>query len=88
MEDGWFIYILRCADETLYTGIAKDLKKRLDEHNSGGKTAAKYTRSRGPVSLVYSETAATHSAAAKREYAIKRMSKKCKELLIANSDKK
>ncbi len=87
MEDDWFIYILRCADGTLYTGIAKDLEKRLAEHNSGGRSAAKYTRSRGPVFLVYSEKVVTHSAAAKREYAIKQMSKKRKELLIANSEK-
>ncbi|MEJ2529642.1 MAG: GIY-YIG nuclease family protein [Gammaproteobacteria bacterium] len=87
MEDDWFIYILRCADGTLYTGIAKDIEKRLDEHNSGGKAAAKYTRSRGPVSLVYAEKAVNHSAAAKREYAIKRMGKKHKELLIAHSGK-
>lgn len=85
MEDCWFIYILRCADGTLYTGIAKDIEKRLAEHNSGGKTAAKYTRSRTPVTLVYSEKADSHSAAAKREYEIKQLRKGLKELLISES---
>lgn len=85
MEDCWFIYILRCADGTLYTGIAKDIEKRLAEHNSGGKTAAKYTRSRVPVTLVYSEKADSHSAAAKREYEIKQLRKGLKELLISES---
>jgi putative endonuclease len=88
VKDDWFIYILRCADRTLYTGIAKNIEKRLAEHNSGGKAAAKYTRSRGPVSLVYTEKAGSHSVAAKREYEIKQMSKKSKELLISNSNNK
>lgn len=85
MEDCWFIYILRCADGTLYTGIAKDIEKRLAEHNSGGKIAAKYTRARGPVTLVYSEKASSHSAAAKREYELKQLRKSLKELLISDS---
>lgn len=69
----WYVYIVHCRDGTLYTGIAKNLERRLGEHNSdwGG---AKYTRSRRPVELIYSEPASSRSAAAKREYQIKKMS--------------
>ncbi len=88
MNNNWFVYILRCADNTLYTGIAKDINKRLDEHNTAGKQAAKYTRSRCPVTLVYSEKSDSHSDAAKREYEIKQMSKKSKELLVSTHNKK
>lgn len=88
MKDDWLIYILRCSDNTLYTGIAKNIEKRVLEHNAGGKSAAKYTRSRCPVSLVYTEKADCHSSAAKREYEIKQMSKKSKESLVSTYNKK
>ncbi len=81
----WFIYIVRCADDTFYTGIALDVERRLAEHN--GKGAAKYTRSRQPVSLVYSENADSRSAAASREFAIKKLSRKQKEHLISSYEK-
>jgi predicted GIY-YIG superfamily endonuclease len=68
----WHIYILRCADNTLYTGIATDVSARLATHNAG--KGAKYTRGRLPVTLVYQEAAASHGAALKREYAIKQLS--------------
>ncbi|MDH3360605.1 MAG: GIY-YIG nuclease family protein, partial [Desulfobulbaceae bacterium] len=68
----WRVYIVACADGTLYTGITKDLSRRLDEHNQG-LVGAKYTRSRRPVRLVYYEKVADRSAAAKREYAIKKL---------------
>lgn len=68
----WQVYILRCADGTLYTGITTDLARRTQEHN-GGKAGARYTRSRRPVVLVYSETATDRSEAAKREYAIRKL---------------
>lgn len=68
----WQVYIVRCSDNTLYTGIAKDLAKRLAAHNSD-KHGAKYTRPRRPVQLVYREPAVSRSAAAKREYAIKQL---------------
>lgn len=74
------LYILRCSDGTLYTGITSDLEKRLDEHNSSPK-GAKYTRSRRPVSLVYQERCEGKSAALKREYAIKKMTRSQKEAL-------
>lgn len=80
----WFVYIVRCADNSLYTGIATDVERRVGEHNSTGMLAAKYTRARQPVKLVYYETAKSRSAAASREYAIKRLSKATKEKLVAS----
>lgn len=77
----YFVYILRCSDGTLYTGIAIDLKKRINEHNTSLK-GAKYTQSRRPVLLVYSEAAENKSIAMKREIAIKKMTKEKKELLV------
>lgn len=78
----WTIYIVRCSDDTLYTGIARDAVKRVGEHNSSKLLAANYTRGRRPVVLVYQETAATRSEALKREYAIKQMSREQKEAMI------
>jgi len=78
----YFVYMVRCADETLYTGITTDLERRLDEHNNSDK-GAKYTRARRPVTLVYSEALASRSEASKREYFIKhKMSRKEKLGLI------
>lgn len=76
----WLCYILRCADDTLYTGITTDLEKRLAAHNEG--TAAKYTRARGPVELVLAEHCADRSAALKREMAIKSLTRAKKLALI------
>ena len=76
----WFVYILRCADDSLYTGITNDLIRRCDQHNAG--TASRYTRSRLPVVLVYQESQANRSVALKRELAIKALTRKKKELLI------
>lgn len=77
----YFVYILRCGDGTLYTGIAIDLEKRINEHNTSPK-GAKYTKSRRPVALAYSEAAENKSIAMKREIAIKKMTKEQKELLV------
>ena len=77
----WFVYILRCHDRTYYTGITTDLTRRLDEHNAG--LGAKYTRPRRPVVMVYSEPAPSRSAAAGREYRIKKLSPAGKKKLIA-----
>ncbi len=77
----YFVYILECSDGTLYTGITKDVKKRLDEHNSSTK-GAKYTKARRPVKLVYSEDAIDRSSASKREYALKQFTRKEKIRLI------
>ena len=78
----WFIYILRCSDNSLYTGITLDVNKRLDQHNGVIKNGAKYTHARRPVELVYQETSNSRSAACKREHAIKALSKTEKESLI------
>jgi predicted GIY-YIG superfamily endonuclease len=80
MDESWFVYLLRCADDSLYTGIAKDVDRRCRQHNAG--TASRYTRSRLPVRVVYSETQASRSLALKREAAIKAFSRKEKESLI------
>lgn len=77
----WYVYILRCADGTLYTGSTDDLVRRVAMHNAG--KGAKYTRGRGPVELVYSEEAESYSAALKREYAIKQLTRQEKLKLIA-----
>lgn len=77
----YFVYILHCADGTLYTGITTDLQKRLNEHNHSSK-GAKYTRSRRPVTLAYSEPCKDRSEATKREIAIKKMSRQEKKRLI------
>ena len=69
----WAVYMLRCADGTLYTGITTDVTRRLAEHNGEGGLGARYTRSRRPVALVYVEAAASRAAAARREAAIKRL---------------
>ncbi len=76
----WFCYLLRCSDNTLYCGITNDLEKRLMAHNAG--TAAKYTRSRIPVILVYSEPCEDRSVASRRELAIKKLSRLEKLALI------
>ena len=82
----WFVYILRCSDGSLYTGITTDLSRRCDQHNAG--TASRYTRSRLPVSVEYQDVQATRSLALKRELAIKAMSRKAKESLIRSVDNK
>ncbi|MBK94148.1 MAG: endonuclease [Planctomycetaceae bacterium] len=76
----WYVYLLRCADGSLYTGMTKDLQRRIQQHNAG--TAARYTRGRLPVELVYHEQATSRSQALKREYAIKQLSRVQKESLI------
>lgn len=84
-KDGsdWFVYLVRCNDHSLYTGITTDPPRRLKEHNSPD-SSTRYTRARQPVKLVYLETAAHRSGASSREYAIKKMNKQAKEHLIAS----
>ena len=79
-NNAWFVYIVRCDDGTLYTGITNDLERRCDQHNAG--TASRYTRSRLPVVLVYQETQGSRSLSLKRELEIKALSRKEKEALI------
>lgn len=71
----WFVYILECADQSLYTGITTDLERRVDEHN-GSKLGARYTRSRRPVRLLHHEHYDDRSSATQREIQIKRLSRK------------
>jgi putative endonuclease len=79
----WIIYILKCGDSSLYTGITNNLTKRLIAHTNGH--GAKYTKGRGPLEHVYSETAVDRSAAQKRESSIKKLSRAGKLRLIATS---
>jgi len=77
----WTVYLARCSDGTLYTGVTTDPERRLAEHNSG--CGASYTRSRVPVVLVYWESAPDRSGALRRERAIKRLTRAQKEQLVA-----
>lgn len=81
----WWVYILRCADGTLYTGATNDLDRRLAAHNAG--RGAKYTRTRRPVALVYREAAADKSAALQREAALKKLARAAKLRLIAGAER-
>jgi putative endonuclease len=81
----WFVYMVRCADESLYTGIAKDVARRVEEHNSNGILGAHYTRARRPVVLVYTEAVETRSAAARREYEIKQLTRQAKDELLSQA---
>lgn len=76
----WFLYLLQCADGSLYTGITNNVPRRCKQHNAG--TASRYTRSRLPVELIYQESHSSRSVALKRELAIKAMSRQKKESLI------
>ena len=83
LAEHWIVYILRCADGSLYTGITNDLERRLEQHNGG--TASRYTRSRLPVTLAYQESQPNQSMALKRELTIKALSRKAKETLITSA---
>lgn len=80
-ENDWFVYMVECGDRSLYTGITKDLERRVNEHNSGN-LGASYTRARRPVKLVYSESQPDRSSASRREAAIKKLSRKQKQALL------
>ncbi len=86
MESQWYLYILRCGDGSLYTGITTDVEKRLEAHRSG--KGAKYTRGRGPLALVYRESCGTHSDALKRELEIKKLTKAQKSALFLTAEEK
>jgi len=81
-ESPWWVYILQCADNTLYTGVTTDTKRRLHEHNHA-KLGAKYTKARRPVTLVYQESCTNRSNACQRESAIKQYTRSQKIELIA-----
>lgn len=79
----WFVYLLRCADGTLYTGVTTDPERRLREHNAGGKLGSRYTRARRPVEMAHCEEAASRADACRREMAIKKLGRGAKLALTA-----
>ncbi len=79
----WYVYFLRCADNSLYAGITTSLERRVSEHNECNKKAAKYTRARRPVTLAYAESLLDRQQASRREYQLKQLSKREKENLVA-----
>lgn len=83
MVEDWVVYIVKCADSSLYTGICKDLNRRVATHNLG--KGARYTRNRLPVEVVYQEPAANRSLASRREYEIKQLSRSQKLSLISSN---
>lgn len=84
MKSTWKLYMLRCRDGSLYTGITTDVEKRLEAHRSG--KGAKYTRGRGPLELVYQEGCGDHSTALKREIEIKALTREDKLNLIEKNN--
>lgn len=84
----WYLYMIRCKDGSLYTGITIDVKRRFEEHSSQGKLCAKYLRGRGPLELVFSQMIGDRSLALRVERQVKKMSKIRKEMMIASEDGK
>lgn len=82
-EKPWFVYIIRCRDLSLYTGITTDVPRRFAEHASAGPKSARYLRGRGPLALVFSEYVGTHAHALRVEHWLKQQPKKIKEAIIA-----
>lgn len=82
VEKEWFLYMILCRDQTIYTGITVNVEKRFRAHCAG--KGAKYTRGRGPLQLVYQESCGSHTDALRREYAIKQLSRFEKETMILN----
>lgn len=81
----WYVYLLRCADDTLYAGVTTDCERRLREHNGEKKGGAKYTRVRRPVAILWSQTCDDRSSACQREAQIKKMSRAKKLTLAINT---
>jgi putative endonuclease len=78
----WYLYLIRCRDNTLYTGISTDVDRRFAQHQSEGSAGSRYLKGRGPLSLVFKEKLGSRSLALKVEYRVKRMSKARKEKLV------
>ncbi len=78
----WSLYLVRCADSSLYTGITNDLEARFHEHATGGPRAAKYLRGRGPLELVFSAEVGDRAQASRLEWRVKRLNKEQKERLV------
>lgn len=89
IENQWVVYMLECKDGTYYTGITNDLERRITEHNDSSpkSKAARYTRARQPVKIIYSENCENRQEASKREFAIKKLSRGQKEKLVYSSNK-
>jgi putative endonuclease len=81
----WSIYLIRCGDRSLYTGISNNVAQRFAIHQSGSSKAAKYTRTRHPLHLVFSAEIGTKSAASRMEYYVKQLPKRTKESLVAGT---
>lgn len=82
----WYLYIIRCKNGHLYTGVTTDVARRFNEHASGGPKAAKYLRGKGPLTLMYQETLADRSRALRREIEVKKLSREGKLTLISNGE--
>ena len=82
----WFLYMVRCANGQLYTGITTDVARRFSEHQSNSAKSAKFLRGKGPLTLVYSETVGSHSDALKREIALKKWPRAKKLALLSTFD--
>ena len=82
-DHDWHLYLIRCRDNSLYTGITKNINRRLEEHRSGNQKGAKYLRGRAPLTLVWQHQTKSHSDALKLEQRIKKFSKYDKERLIS-----
>ena len=80
----WSVYILKCSDDSLYTGVTTDIQRRVNEHNHCSTKGAKYTRSRRPVKLIYAENHPDRASACKRESAIKKLTRAKKEQLFSS----
>jgi putative endonuclease len=82
MDDAWYVYILKCADGSLYAGVARDLQRRLRQHNGELVGGSRYTRGRRPVELLWSDTEPDRSSAQRREASIKKLSREEKLRLL------
>ena len=86
LETDWWVYLVRCSDQSLYTGVTTNLVRRVDEHNGSQPGGARYTRARRPVALVWSERCNSRSEAQRREAAVRRLSRRQKDRLIDDGD--
>ena len=84
MAVNWYVYMVRCADDTLYTGVTTDIERRLREHNESAR-GARYTRSRRPVTVVWQEQSTSRAAACRREYEVRHLNRLQKLSLVADS---
>ena len=80
----WWVYLLKCADDSLYCGVTIDTQRRVDEHNNDNKKGAKYTKSKRPVVLVYQQKCESRKDACQQEYKIKKLTRKKKLSLVAS----